>query len=76
MFQRPLTPILLQKHRDTNGRRIVTQIGVVYTALCQRQGAYFCKSIAIEMGGVSRYFSKIWGSGVELILLSWNRYIM
>ena len=31
--------------------------------------AYFGKSIAIEMGGVSRYFSKVSGSGVDLILL-------
>ena len=27
-----------------------------------------CKSIAIEMGGVSRYFSKVLGSGVDLTL--------
>ena len=33
-------------------------------------GAYFCKSIAIEMGGVSQYFSKVSGSGVGLILLN------
>ena len=31
--------------------------------------AYFCKSIAVEMGGVVRYFSKVSGSGVDLTLL-------
>ena len=38
MLQRPLTLILLQKHRDANGRRIVIQIGGVYTTFCQREG--------------------------------------
>ena len=37
-FQRPLTVILLQKYRDTNGRRIVIQIGGVYTTFCQPEG--------------------------------------
>ena len=32
--------------------------------------AYFCKSIAIEMGGVSRHFSRISGSGVDVTLLT------
>ena len=36
------------------------QIGGVYTTF-----SYFCNSIALEMGGVSRYFSKISGSGVD-----------
>ena len=36
--QRPLTLILLQKYRNTNGSRIVIQIGGVYTALCQKEG--------------------------------------
>ena len=31
VFKRPLTLILLQKDRDTNGRRIMMQIGGVYT---------------------------------------------
>ena len=44
------------------------QIGGVYTTFCQEE-AYFCKSIAIEMGGVSRYFSKVSGSGVDFALL-------
>ena len=37
VFQRPLTPILLQKHRDTNGMCIVMQIGSVYTTFCQEE---------------------------------------
>ena len=41
---------------------------VVYTLLSAKRRAYFCKSIAIEIGGVSRYFSKVLGSGVELTL--------
>ena len=36
--QQPLTLILLQKYRDTNGRRIVIQIGGVYTTFCQEEG--------------------------------------
>ena len=38
VFQRPLTLILLQKYRDTNGRRIAIQIGGVYTTFCQKEG--------------------------------------
>ena len=38
VFQRPLTLILLQKYHDTNGRRIVIQIGGVYTTFCQEEG--------------------------------------
>ena len=47
---------------------IVIQIGGVYTTFCQEE-AYFCRSIAIQMGGVSQYFSKVSGSGVDLTLL-------
>ena len=36
--QQPLTLILLQKYRDTNGRRIVIQIGGVYTTFFQEEG--------------------------------------
>ena len=68
VFQRPLTRILPQKHRDTNGSRIVIQIGGVYTTFCQAEGIHWQK-YAIEMGGVSRYFSKVSGSGVDLTLL-------
>ena len=38
LCNRPLTLILLQKYRDTNGRRIVIQIGGVYTTFCQEEG--------------------------------------
>ena len=34
----PVTLILLQKYRDTNGRRIVIQVGGVYTTFCQEEG--------------------------------------
>ena len=33
--------------------------------LSAKRRVYFCKSITIEMGGVSRYFSKASGSGVD-----------
>ena len=42
---------------------------VVYIAISAKRRAYFCQHIAIEMGGVSRYFSKLSGSGVDLTLL-------
>ena len=35
VFQRPLTLILQQKYHDTNGSRIVIQIGGVHTTFCQ-----------------------------------------
>ena len=44
------------------------QIGGVYTTFCQKKKAYLCKNIAIKMGGVSRYFSQVSGSGVDLTL--------
>ena len=44
------------------------QIGGVCMTFYQ-EVAYFCRSIAIEMGGVSRYFSKVSGSGVDSIHL-------
>ena len=45
---------------------------MVYILLSAKRRACFCKSIAIEMGGVSRYFSKVSGSGVDLILLTFG----
>ena len=36
--QRPLTLIRLEKYCDTNGRRIVIQVGGVYTTFCQEEG--------------------------------------
>ena len=44
------------------------QIGGVYTTFCQ-EGGIFLQKYAIEMGGVSRYFSKVSGSGVDSTLL-------
>ena len=61
VFQRPLTLILLQKYRDTNGRRIVIQIGRVYAAFCQEEGILLqkyrdrngrCMAILFECIGV------------------------
>ena len=53
----PTTPtrILLRKYHDTTGSRIVIHVG---GAKKTSKRAYFCRSIAIEMGGVLRYFSK------------------
>ena len=34
------------------------QIGGVYTTFCQEEGIFLQKSIAIEMGGVSRFLFK------------------
>ena len=44
------------------------QIVGVYTTFCQEEGILLQK-YAIEMGGVSRYFSKVSGSGVALTLV-------
>ena len=44
------------------------QIGGVYTTFCQ-EGGILLQKYAIEMGGVSRYFSKVSGSGVDSTLL-------
>ena len=38
VFRRPLTLILLQKYGDTNGSRIVIQIGGVYATFCPEKG--------------------------------------
>ena len=68
--QRPLTLMLLQS--------IAMQMGgvswyklVLYILLSAKRRAYFCKTIAIEMGGVSPYFSEVLGSGVDLTLLNY-----
>ena len=39
----------------------------MYVLLSAKRRAYFCKGIAIEMGVVSRYVSKVSGSGVAAI---------
>ena len=44
------------------------QIGGVYTTFCQEEGILLQK-YAKKMGGVSRYFSNVLGSGVDLTLL-------
>ena len=41
------------------------QFGGVHTTFCQEEGMLL-KSIAMKMGGASRYFSKVSGSGVDL----------
>ena len=44
VFQRPLNLILLQRYRDTNGSRIVIQIGGVYHAtFCHMEGIFLQK---------------------------------
>ena len=67
-FQPALTLILLQKYRDTN-RGVSWYKLVVYILLSAKKRAYFGKSIAIAMGGVSRYFQKYQGQGS--IWFSW-----
>ena len=57
------------KYRDINGSRIVIQIGGVYTTFCQKEGILWQK-YRVEMGGVSRYFSKVSGAGVDMTLLN------
>ena len=56
-----------EAYRDTNWRCIYIYI-YIHTRLSAKGRAYFCKSIAIEMGGASRYFSKLSWSGVDWIL--------
>ena len=68
VLHRPLTLILLQKYRDTNGRRIVIQIGGVCTTFCQEEGILLQKH-RDRNRGVSRCFSKVSESGVDVTLL-------
>ena len=72
VFRRLLTLIPLRKHRDTNRRHAVIQISGVfcYFLLFGKKRAYFCKTITIEMGGVSQFFSEVSGSGVDFTPLS------
>ena len=65
-----VTLIPPQKHRDTNGSRVLIQIGGVYATFTQEEGISSCKSVVIEMGSISRYFSQVSGSGVDLNLLT------
>ena len=68
MFQRPLTLILLQKYRNTNGSCIVIQFGGVYTTFCQEEGILSQKYR--DRNG--RYFSEVSGSGADLTLLNYT----
>ena len=54
VFQRPLTLILLKKYRDNKwvAYRDTNWWCMVYVLLSAKGRAFFCKSIAIEMGGV------------------------
>ena len=62
----PMTP-----DPNTSAEKIAIQMGgvswynLVYILFSSQKGAYFYKSIEVEMGGVSRYFSEVWGSGVD-----------
>ena len=43
---------------------------VVYILISAKRKAYFCKNIAIEVGGISRCFSKVSGSRVDSPVLN------
>ena len=57
------------KGSQYNGRRVVIQL-VVYTLLSAKKRACFYRSIPIERGGASRYFSKVSGSAVYVTFLN------
>ena len=68
-----LTLVLPQKYRDTNGSRIMMQIGGVYITFCQDEGILLLK-YRNRMGGLWRYFSrKVSGSGVDVTPLIYIR---
>ena len=69
MFQRPLTLMLLQKYRDTNGRSIVLQIGGVYTTFCQEEGILLQEYRDRHGRCIAILFESI-GVRVDLTLLS------
>ena len=69
VFQRPLTPMLLQRYRDTNGSRIAIQIGGVYTLLSAKRRAYFCKSIAKGVGCVPSWPKILQNDSLKQLLL-------
>ena len=65
MLQRPLSLILLQKYRDTNGSRVVIQIGGAYATFCQEEGILLqkyrdkngrCRAILFKSIGVRGRF--------------------
>ena len=45
---------------------MTVEIGGIYKTFCQNEAIILHKSNAIEMGGVSRYSSKVSGSGVDV----------
>ena len=58
---------------STPAKEFAIQIGaalVVYFLVSAKMRAYIGKGIVIEMGGVSRYFSKVSESGVDATLLN------
>ena len=63
VFQQPLSLILLQKYRDTNGRRIVIQIGGVYTTFCQETGILLQKYRDRNGRCIAILFEKYRGQG-------------
>ena len=75
VFQRLLTLIFLQKYRDTNGRRIVIQIGGVYSTVCQLEGILLqkyrdrngrCIAILFKSIGVRGRFEKPCKIGIKI----------
>ena len=72
--KRPFAPsptlILLQKYRDTNGSRIVIQIGGVYTTFCQEGGHTFAKVWRYKWEVYRDAFQKYRRFGVRGRLLS------
>ena len=70
VFERPLTLILLLDSRVSRYKWEACRDTKWWCVLLSAERrAYFCKSIAIEMGGVSRYSSGVSVSGVDLTLL-------
>ena len=70
IWECPNDPILLQKYLDTSGRCIPYEC-IVYIRLPTKKRAYFCKGMAIEMGGcIAILFSRVSRSGVDVTLLS------
>ena len=78
VLQRPLTLILLQKYRDANVRRIVIQIGGVYTTFRKEEGILWqkyrdrngrCIAIFFKVLGVrGRYASPEFGSHWSILI--------
>ena len=65
VFRRLLTLLLLQMHRDTNGKHIVIQIGGVCVTYNQREGIILQKYLDTN-GRRITIFSKVLRSGVHV----------